>query len=100
MNTPFVPRDERTTAVEHASYRWAYLFLAFGVILSVAYRGLVLGESSWDLLALVVLSGAVTTGYQGLHQVLSWQWLMVALLALLIAGGIAAVLVGASSTTR
>ena len=93
MNTRFVPRDERTTAVEHASYRWAYLFLTYGVLLCVAYRGLVLGESSWDLLALVVLSGAVTTGYQGLHKVLSWQWMIVALLTLLIAGAIAAALV-------
>jgi hypothetical protein len=93
MNTRFVPRDERSIAVEHASYRWAYLFLAYGVLLSVAYRGFVLGESSWDLLALVVLSGAVTTGYQGLHKVLSWQWMIVAILTLLIAAGIAMALV-------
>ncbi len=92
MNTRFVPRDERTTAVEHASYRWAYLFLTYGLLVSIAYRGFVLRENSWDLLALVVLSGAVTTGYRGRHKALSWQWLTVALLTMLIAGGIAVVL--------
>lgn len=93
MNTRFVPRDERTTAVENAGYRWAYLILTYGVLLSVAYRGLVLQQSSWDLLALVVLSGAVTTGYQGRYRVLSRQWMVIALLTMLIAGGIAALLV-------
>ena len=38
MNTaPSVQRDERTVAVENASYRWAYLFLSFGLLALVAY---------------------------------------------------------------
>jgi hypothetical protein len=93
MNIHFVPRDERTTAVEHASYRWAYLILAYGVLLSVAYRGFVMAQSSWDLLALVVLSGAVSTVYQSMHRVLSRQWLVVALLTMLGAAVVAAALV-------
>lgn len=89
MNRRFVPRDERTTAVEHAGYRWGYLLLAYGVLLSSAYRGFVGGESSWELLALVIVSGVITTAYQGRRKVLSWQWLILALLTTIIAGGIA-----------
>jgi hypothetical protein len=33
---PTVHRDERTLAVENASYRWAYLFLSFALLLLVA----------------------------------------------------------------
>ena len=57
MTGTVVHRDERTTAVENASYRWAYLVLSFGLLLIVAFRSFVYGESAWDLLALVVLGG-------------------------------------------
>jgi hypothetical protein len=30
MSTASITRDERTMAVENASYRWGYLLLAFG----------------------------------------------------------------------
>ena len=93
MKTQFIPRDERTTAVENASYRWAYLVLSFGLLVSVAYRAFVLGESSWDLLALVLLGGLVTTLYQGRYRVLSGRWAMVAVLTMLIASVLAVVLV-------
>jgi hypothetical protein len=56
-----VQRDERTVVVENESYRWAYLFLSFGVLLVLIYRSFVRQESAWDLLALVVLAGAVGT---------------------------------------
>jgi hypothetical protein len=93
MKPQFVPRDERTTAVENASYRWAYLLLSYGLLLSVAYRGFVRHESAWDLLALVLLGGVVTTLYQGRHQVLSMRWVLLMLLTLLVAGVLAAVVV-------
>jgi hypothetical protein len=89
MNTQFVPRDERTTSVENASYRWAYLLQAYGLLVVVAYRGFVLQESSWDLLTLVLLGGVVTIWYQGRHRVLTGRWAMVAALAMLLAGGLA-----------
>lgn len=92
MKPQFVPRDERTTAVENASYRWAYLLLSFGLLISVAYRGFVRHESAWDLLALVLLGGVVTTLYQGRHQVLSGRWILLMALTLLLAGVLALVL--------
>ena len=69
-----VVRDERTLSVENASYRLGYLFLAFGILVIAAYRGLVQEVGSWELLALVMISGVVTTLYQGRHRVLSGRW--------------------------
>jgi len=80
-----VIRDERTLSVENASYRWGYLFLAFGILVIVAYRGLVKQEASWDLLALVVISGVVTSIYQGRYRVLSGRWAAVLLGVVIIA---------------
>lgn len=87
-----VLRDERTLAVENASYRWGYMVLAFGVLISVGYRGLVRGEAGWDLLALVIGSGLVTTLYQGRSSVLNRRWIGVALAAFIAAAIVAATL--------
>jgi hypothetical protein len=81
-------RDERTVAVENAGYRWAYLFLSFGILVLVAYRSFVNQEQPWDLLWLTILGGGVGTAYQGWHRVLSRQWLV----AVVCAVGAAAVL--------
>ena len=88
-----VQRDERTVLVENASYRWAYLFLSFGLLVLVAYRSFVHHESSWDLLALVVLGGGVGTAYQSFHRVLSARWAIASFLAVLIAAALAATMV-------
>lgn len=74
MSTQPITRDERAVATENASYRWAYLFLSFGLLLSIAYRAFERNESSWDLLALVILGGAVATTYQGGNQILTRRW--------------------------
>jgi hypothetical protein len=73
-------RDDRTLAVETASYRWAYLVLSYGLLGLVAYRSLVHHESSWDMLGLVVLGGVVSTAYQAFHGVLSRHWVIAGLL--------------------
>jgi hypothetical protein len=86
-----VDRDERTVAVENASYRWAYLFLSYGLLLVVAYRSFANRENSWDLLALVVLGGAVGTVYQGSRRVLSRRWAALTLWALVAAAAVAAI---------
>jgi hypothetical protein len=84
-----VRRDERTVAIENASYRWGYLFVSFAVLLSSAYRGFVLKEASWDLFAIVVLGGVVTTAYQSRSRILTARWvrasILVAALALAVA---------------
>ena len=94
MSTPSsVQRDERTVLVENASYRWAYLFLSFGLLVLVGYRSFAYHESRWDLLALVVLGGGVGTAYQSFHRVLSTRWAVGSLLAVLIAALLAATMV-------
>lgn len=70
MTDDIVERDERTTAVENAGYRWAYLFLSFGILVIVAVRAGTSGEASWDLMALVVLGGGVHFTFRAFHQVL------------------------------
>jgi hypothetical protein len=46
MNAHPVDRDERTVAVENASYRWAYLVLSFGLLVIVMYRSFAWRESA------------------------------------------------------
>jgi len=93
MTAPTVVRDERTTAIENASYRWAYLFMSYGLLLSVAYRGLVRQESSWDLLALVIVGGIVATLYQGNQGILTRRWAYLSAAAIVIAAILGVVLV-------
>lgn len=89
---PSVQRDERTVAAENSGYRWAYLFLSFGLLVLVAYRSFVNHESPWDLLLLVVLGGGVGTAYQGWHRVLSKRWAVASLLAVVVAAVLAAII--------
>lgn len=86
-----VDRDERTIAVENESFRWAYLFMSFGMLAVVAYRSVALDEASWDLLAIVVLGGGVAAAYQWSHQVLTRRWLVNGLAALAAAAALAAI---------
>jgi hypothetical protein len=94
-----VVRDERTVVVEDASYRFAYLFITFALLLDVMYRSLVRREASWELLAIVLLGGAISTLYQWRHQILTRHS---AKLALFTGGlaGIVAALIAASRLLR
>jgi hypothetical protein len=93
MSTPqCVERDERTVAVENASYRWAYLLLTYALLVDVMYRSLVRHEATWDLMALVIVGGAVCTVYQARQKILAHSWVMKAVLAACIAGVIATIL--------
>jgi hypothetical protein len=87
-----VVRDERTVAVEDASYRLAYLFIAFALLLDVMYRSLVRQEASWDLLAIVVLAGAISTVYQWRQKILTGHSFKLAAVTFGIAGVVAAVI--------
>ncbi|HEY4954231.1 MAG TPA: hypothetical protein VII02_05035 [Gemmatimonadaceae bacterium] len=93
MNAQPIIRDERTVATENASYRWAYLVLSFGLLVSTAYRSFALHESAWDLLALVIVGGAVATFYQGNRRVLSRRWAVASAAAAVLAIVFAVVLV-------
>lgn len=74
MNNQPPVRDERTVAVENASYRVAYLVTTFGLLVIVAVRGLVFHEALWDLLALVAVGGGLAIFYQGTRRTLSGRW--------------------------
>jgi len=85
MTAKPIMRDERTVATENASYRWAYLVMSFGLLVSTAYRSFARNESTWDLLALVILGGAVATFYQGSRRTLSRRWAVASAAAVLLA---------------
>jgi hypothetical protein len=94
MNSPLsIERDERIVSVENASYRWAYLLVSFGLLLDIIYRSTALKQSSWDLMALVLVGGAVATSYQGVNRVLTRRWAIVAITIMLAAAVIAATIV-------
>ena len=90
MSTPqVVERDERTVAVENASYRWAYAVLTYALLVDVMYRGLFRNEAAWDLMALVIVGGAVCTVYQARQKTLVHGWVMKAVLGAVITAVIA-----------
>lgn len=70
-------RDERELSVDRAADRLAYVVVSFGLLAVVAYRSFVDGVASWELLGLVLLGGAVATGYRLWQGVLTRQTLLV-----------------------
>ena len=72
-------------ALAYDGFRRAYLLLSFGLLASVAYRGFVRQESAWDLLALVLLGGLVTTWYRGRGGAPSSRWALTSLVAMVVA---------------
>jgi hypothetical protein len=93
MTAAPVQRDERTAAIENAGYRWSYLALSFGLLVIIAIRSFLRGESSWDLLALVVFGGVVNSVYQGSHRVLTKRWAMVSVVTFVVAAILGAAMV-------
>ena len=69
--TPSAESDERTVAVENASYRWGWLLLYSGVLLDACYRVYVRQEAPIDLLVLAIGSGAFCTLYQARQKALT-----------------------------
>ncbi|MHB8126443.1 MAG: hypothetical protein ACYDEJ_12550 [Desulfitobacteriaceae bacterium] len=66
-----VLRDERTITVENISYSLGYKFIGFALLFDVAYRAFKKGETSWDLFAILILSGALTTAYQFRNKIIN-----------------------------
>jgi hypothetical protein len=87
-----VERDERTVAVENASYRWAYGLLTYALLVDVMCRSLIRHEAAWDLMALVIVGGAFCGAYQARQRILARGWMTKAVLVACVAGVIAAVL--------
>lgn len=80
--TPSVERDERMVAVENAICRWGYILLTYALLIDVVYRGIVRQEAAWDLLALVIVGGAVCTIYQARQKTLPHGWVKKSALSL------------------
>ncbi len=92
MNSPqIVERDERTIAVENASYRWAYMILTYAILVDVVIRGIFRNEAAWDLMAFVIVSGIFCTIYQSRLQTLVHGWSRKVMLVSLAAAVVAAV---------
>lgn len=82
--------DERAVAVANASYRWAYTVQAFGLLAVMAFPSLTHQEAERDLFGVMVLGGAVATGYQIAQRTVGRRWLAYAAMAVLSAAAIAA----------
>jgi len=90
-----VVRDERTVVVGDASYRFAYIFITFALLLDVMYRSLVRQEASWELLAIVIVGGAISTLYQWRHKILTGHSFKLAVVTFGVAGIVAALMAAA-----
>jgi hypothetical protein len=86
-------RDERERGADDRADHWAYVALSFGALALVAYRALVDGVASWELLGLVVGAGLVGTAYRVRARAVSRAWSGPAVLSL-VAGAVVAVVAG------
>jgi hypothetical protein len=80
-----VVRDERTVAVENAGYKWAFTFIVFALFIDVMCRAIVRHEAAWDLMALVIVGGAVCTVYQARQKALPHGWVKAGVLVACVA---------------
>ena len=92
MTSISVQRDERTVAVENASYRWGYLVMTFGILVLVGVRSYARGEANWDLMVLVVLGGLVPGAYQAANRILTPRWALSLVVSLVAAALVAAIM--------
>lgn len=83
-------RDERTVAVENASYRLAFAVVTFGMLAIAAVRALVLHQALLDVLALVIVGSGVATYRQWRQRILSRRWWLMGLAIALLGAAIAA----------
>ncbi len=93
MTSSAAHRDERTLVVENTSYRWAFHVVTFGLLVAVAYRSFAKSDAAWDLLALVILGGAVASLHQWTHNVLTKRSAVAIAAAMALAAVMAAVMV-------
>ena len=90
MVNPHVQKDERAVEIEKSSYSLAYKIMAFAILADVAYRSLIRGESPWDLMAIVIGAGLISTLYQLRQRVWTRGWVRTAIMAFALAAIIAA----------
>ena len=95
-----VKRDERTMAVENASFRGGFTFLLFALLADVAYRGLFRNEAAWDLMGLVIVSSGLSTICQARQKIWGRGWLWKMTLIGFVAAIVAAVIAVSLTLTK
>jgi len=86
-----VKADERTVAVENASYRWAFTLITFALFIDVACRAWFRNEAAWDLMALAIVGGVVSTIYQARQKTMAgWAAVVMVCAAVVVGAYIAA----------
>lgn len=93
MNDKPLLRDERAISVENASYRVAYILVAYGLLIIIAVRSIFYQQSNWDLMALVIVSGLASTAYQVRSQTVPKSWLYGPILIAIVCALITALIV-------
>ena len=93
MSAKKIEKDERTTFIENQSYRYGYIVLNFGILLSIMYKSFRFSEASWDLFGLIFLGGLVTTVYQYRYKIFTKKWIKDILLLIVLSAIVAAVVV-------
>jgi len=99
IGTTGVVRDERTVVEENASYHLACNFMTFCLLLDAVYRSLVRHEETWDLLAIVILGGAVSLLYQWRRNILT-AYSIKAIVFAFFAAALAAAMIALSRALR
>jgi len=95
-----VKRDERTVAVENASYKWAFTFVTFALLVDMMCRAVFFREAAWDLFALACVPGMVCTMYQARQKILGHGWLWKMTLLGFVAAVVAAVTAAIITVTK
>lgn len=80
-----VSKDERTIFVENKSFSLGYIFMGFALLFDIMYRSFKLGQSSFDLFAIIIMSGLISTVYQLKHKILNKGWVKTIMIAIFIA---------------
>lgn len=95
-----VERDERTVAVENASYKWACISITFALLIDVIYRGVVRNEAAWDLMALAIVPSLACTMYQARQKILGPRVRKVLLIGSVVAFVVSAVTAAILTITK
>lgn len=64
MTNKIVEKDERTTSIVNASYKFGFYFFTYLLFIDIAYRGFMFDEGSFDLVLIILLSYLPTVAYQ------------------------------------
>lgn len=87
--------DERTKIIANAGDALAFRILLIALLLDVCYRSLFMKDAAWDIMALVISGGLISTVYQLKYKLFQSKGVFVkfALFAVILGAVIAVILV-------